>query len=365
MAAKKPARKSVKKLVRPTAVVASLPVKPTGGVVRAVAAKQDSSEVVSRRWWWPWQRSDKRVRQERLAEVQAQVMNQLKAMRGGAGSEKVSSKPFEQPMLPERFGNVGRNGNGGGDRVFWTLVVGGVLIVAGLLVWGGRTGDSPDRALAQFAELAQERDVPALSAMTDTPAREALLRLFRRVPVDELTWGEQVVVRQEPYAAEGEIALSLPQALAPVMARVSLRRENGAWRVETLDNMGDVIGRLEEIRRVAAWEPAAGVAPSVEGGTLRIEDVSKAPAPDGSMLVSVRVVNASKAPVEQMKVRVMFGDSAGRPMRAMVLCHADGVNVGETLERTWRLPVASHMDSQLAALPMEALTVRAAIVDAR
>lgn len=360
--ATKPAKKPIKKPIKPSGIIAAMPVKPTGAVVRPVTASAPKKDVVvSRRWWWPWKDvSGKAVRQAQMAEVKAQVMSELKILRAEQSGGRVSSRPFETPMLPENFGSGG--GRKGGDRMFWAIVAVGLIAVAGLLVWGGRAGHGPEHALTTFAGLAQERDLPALEKMTDKPAREALAGLFRRVPVDELVWGESMIVRKEPYAAEGEIALELPQALAPVMARVTLRKEGREWRVEEMDNMGDVIGRLEEIRRLAVMEPAAGSVVT-EGKGLRIEDVKKAPLPDGAMAVVLRLVNTGEAPTKRMKVQVMFGDSAGRLMKSVVLCHADPVNVGETLERTWRLPVESRMDGQLAALPMSALTIRADVVE--
>lgn len=360
--ATKPSKKPIKKPARPAGIIAAMPVKPTGAVVRPVSVAPVKKDApVSRSWWWPFTRtSAKSVRQAQLAEVKAQVMSELKTLRAEQSGEKVSSRPFEKPMLPENFGSGGNRN--GGDRTFWMVVVVGLLAVAGLLVWGSRAGQGPEHALATFAGLAQERDLPALEKMTDTPAREALAALFRRVPVDELVWGESMIVRKEPYAAEGEVALELPQVLAPVMARVTMRKEGRDWRVEEIDNMGDVIGRLEEIRRLAVMEPAAGETVA-EGKGLRIEDVKKGPLPDGAMAVEVRLVNTGDEPIKRMKIQVMFGDSAGRVMKSVVLCHADPVNVGETLDRTWRLPVESHMDAQLAALPMGALTIRADVVE--
>lgn len=355
--------------------------------------------------------SGDRVPPAQLAHLRASVMEELKAFRGNT---PLSGSPFSSAILPAQTRRKPRLGLT--VKILLALLVLGVAIA---LVLGNRTPPGPLGALAMAEKSIESRnakrfgdvvDVPGLSVrlvdqiftpqqLADGTAKlkqrlEAYLKpgladnlkdeilaavasgrvntadggmlgkLWDDAGGNKLSVGKPRLLMADARVAVAEMALLRSDLGVSVPVRLTLENHEGLWRVTDIPGLRVALNDLDHAVETAEMA-ASGPTRTELAGLISVADVRKVSgSTSDALLVALTLQSRAPVDVSAVRIRLIFADAAGVPLKVAELTETGPVAAGQTLERTLSLPINASRNTEryVAQLPLSALQVRAEVL---
>lgn len=405
---KAPARKAVSVQAPVEEVVVKPGPRREFGSTKVIEESLGSRGWVVRVWHRVTGRRDEGMK-ENLDAVKAGVMHELESLSAEKGIP-LKGQPFSNVVLPQ----IRRR-----RPWVWPLVVGSALVLVVLMVMVGRKPADPARAMQQVMVSLEQRDVATFDSRVDVAAvassvvnqlfsssgegqvsgsdvearvtafikpgladalKDEILQAVREGSVSaaddknllKRLWtdlgGEHVrvgpirVAMQERDVAVAEVPLERADLGLTLPLQVVLNRGNdgrSAWQVADVPNFAAVLQTLSGASYKKEMREEGRAAAVVEGKVM-VRDVRKAKALVDGLLLTMAVHNASDGDLQDVRLKVTFGDAAGQPLKVAELTVEGLLKAGETREQTWTVAVdrSKSVERYVLDLPLSALTVK-------